>query len=88
MPLTEANVEQIATRVVAITQRIEEVREIASLLLRSHFWRSRDGSLTAGSLTPDDRAALETRIKAILGESEAIIATVRGMMAPEKPDAL
>jgi len=88
MPLTEANIEQITARVAAVGQRVEQVREAAALLMRSHYWRSRDGSLTVGTLTPDEKTQLETYIKAILDETEAIIATVRGMMAAERPHAV
>lgn len=81
MALTEANVEQITVRVVALGQRVEEVREAAALLQRREFWRSADGSLTVGTLGEEDKARLEGHIGKLLNETEEIVATVRGMMA-------
>lgn len=82
MPITEANVEQITVRIIALGQRVEEVREAAALLHRREFWRSGDGQLTIGTMTDEDKARVEGHITTLLDETEAIIATVRGMLAP------
>lgn len=88
MPLTEANVEQIGQRVIALGQRVEQVREAATHLNRPNYWRSPDGTLAVGSLTAEEKARLEAYINVVLDEAEAIIATVRGMMRERPADAV
>lgn len=88
MSLTEANVQQLTNMVAALGQRVEQVREASARLNRPEFWRSPDGQLSVGSLTPEDRERLDGYIRNLLDEAEAIIATARGMMGPKSADAL
>lgn len=83
MPLTEANVEQITARVVALDNRFLEIRETSNLLRQNTLWRSQDGSLTAGTISQADKKRITAYLNTLLNEAEAIIATVRGMLATE-----
>ena len=80
MPLTPDKLEPILRRMVALEQRFGELKTIAQRLIDPVFWRSREGDLAVGGLTPEQLHELAARIKQDLGEAELIITDIRSYL--------
>jgi len=81
MPLATNNLETLINMLIALAQRQEVVRTLATQLQAATVWRSPDGQL-AVALTAAQRDELAAFVKAYLDESEVLIATARAMLAP------
>lgn len=80
MPLTHRNLESLIALLAALSQRQDQLRQIANNLHSGTVWRSVDGS-PAIPLSPDERKQLEDIFEKYLAESETIHAAARGLLA-------
>jgi len=80
MPLTASNLEALTALPVAVSQRQDSVRNLASQLQAGTIWRSPDGKLSV-TFTAAQRSQLESIVTAYLDESETIITAARAMLS-------
>jgi uncharacterized protein YbgA (DUF1722 family) len=79
MGLNEKNLETLVNMLNGLSQRQDTIRQLANHLHTGAVWRSVDGQLSV-ALSEAQRAELEEFIDAYIGESEVLIASVRGML--------
>ena len=79
MGLNEKNLETLVNMLNGLSQRQDTIRQMANHLHTGVVWRSVDGQLSV-ALSEAQRTELEQFIDAYLGESEVLIASVKGML--------
>ena len=79
MGLNEKNLETLVNMLNGLSQRQDTIRQLANHLHTGVVWRSVDGQLSV-ALSQAQRTELEQFVDAYLGESEVLIASVRGML--------
>lgn len=83
MPLSKQNLEPVVRLLLALSQRHDQIYQLASRLSTGAAWRSPDGALVV-DLSPTERERLEDFIRTYLEDAEVILATLRQQLGPRK----
>jgi len=83
MPLDETNIEIIIRLISAHHGRYTEIAEIGARLLNPTVWRAKDGTLSVGQLTQQDKDNLTAKLKELLDEAQVIANDIRQEIAPK-----